>query len=269
MSIKIKLQNFEGPFDLLLYLVRKNEINIWDIPIAEITRQYLEYIHLMHMLDLEIAGEFIDMVAYLILIKTRMLLPQEDLEDEESEMEDPRKELALQLIEYARYKDVTSYFGMMENNNYYQVPHYAPEIKVEKSVEEEIGISLDTITFFDLLTAFKIALKNRPKIVQHEIVKIKVTTDQQSRYILKKLEQKKGPIFFADALKTIKEKIVIIVTFLSILDLVKLGLITVNQTEPYNDFQIVPMKENLLQEYEKIQEVRLGVKNGNSIETEN
>ncbi|GAB4173155.1 MAG: segregation/condensation protein A [Calditrichia bacterium] len=266
MSIKIKLENFEGPFDLLLYLVRKNELDIWDIPISEITRQYLEYIHLMQMLDLEIAGEFIEMVAYLILIKTRMLLPSEQMEDEEGEPEDPRKELALQLLEYARFKDVSNHFEVYENNNYYQLPHIPPDIKIEADPDKDVEISLHSITFFDLLTAFQSALKNKPVMVQHEITKIKVTTEEQSRYILKKLHRKKGPILFKELFQHKPEKIVLIVTFLSILDLMRLNLISVNQTQPYHDFQIVPQTESPLEKYEEILKQRIGERDGKPIE---
>jgi segregation and condensation protein A len=223
----------------------------------------------MQMLDLEIAGEFIEMVAYLILIKTRMLLPAPETEGEDEEPEDPRKELALQILEYARFKEMSGRLEVMENNNYYQIPHKAPEIKIEKSPEDEVEISLESFTFYDLLTAFKIALENRPKIFQHEVVKVKVTTEEQSRFILKKLTRKGGPILFRDLMKKIEEKIVVIVTFLSLLDLMKLGFVSVNQTGPFMDFQIVPLKSNLLEEFEKIQRLRVGEKNGEFSETQN
>lgn len=267
MSIKVKLQNFEGPFDLLLYLVRKNEVNIWDIPITEIIRQYLEYIHLMQLLDLEVAGEFIEMVAELILIKTRMLLPQEPGENEE-EAEDPVKNLAIRILEYARFKDASFSLEQLESLNYYQIPHSPPDITIEKT-GDDLEVSLAAITFFDLLTAFKTVLQNRPRIIQHEVETIKVTTESQSRYLLRLLEKRKSPVFFGEILKQVKGKVVLIVTFLSILDLMKVGLISVVQTSNFHDFQIVPLKEQLVEEFEKLHQQRMGAGNVNSPEEQN
>ncbi|MCK5076677.1 MAG: segregation/condensation protein A [Calditrichia bacterium] len=260
MSVKVKIEKFEGPFDLLLYLIRKNEINVWDIPIAEITKQYLEYVHLMQMLDLEIAGEFVEMVAILMLIKTRTLIPAENDEDDE-DYEDPRKELALQLLEYARFKDVSYEMEYHENKNRLEIPHEAVEIQIEKDEVKETEEFLDNVTLFDLLTAFKQALDNMPKEIIHEVKKIKVTTDMQSRFVLNKLLQGK-PLFFKELFTKAAGKMVVIVTFMSILDLMRMELVTVNQANPYNDFQLQPLKDDLIQEYEKIQQIRLGKENG-------
>lgn len=261
MSVKVKIEKFEGPFDLLLYLIRKHEINVWDIPIAQITKQYLEYINLMKILDLEVAGEYIEMVAILLLIKARTLIPRE-ADEEDEEFEDPRRELALQLLEYARFKDVSAEMDYYENKNRLETPHEAVEIKIEKDLEKETEEYLDNVTLFDLLTAFKQAMDSIPKNIVHEVKKIKITTDIQSRFVLDKLISGK-PLFFNELFKTMTEKIVIIVTFMSILDLMRMQLITVNQANQYNDFQLKPLKENLMLEYEKIQQIRLGKENGN------
>jgi len=261
MSVKVKIEKFEGPFDLLLYLIRKHEINIWDIPIAQITKQYLEYINLMQMLDLEVAGEFIEMVAILMLIKARTLIPHDE-DEEDEDYEDPRRELALQLLEYARFKDVSVELDYHENKNRLEIPHEAIEVKIDRDSEKETEEYLDNVTLFDLLTAFKRAMDNIPKDVVHEVKKIKVTTDMQSRFLLNKLKSGK-PLFFNELFKKVSEKIVVIVTFMSILDLMRMQLVTVNQANPYHDFQIQPLKTELLQEYEKIQLIRLGKENGN------
>ncbi len=261
MTVNVKIEKFEGPFDLLLYLIRKNEINIWDIPIAEITNQYLEYINLMQMLDLEIAGEFIEMVAILMLIKTRTLIPVESDEEGDEELEDPRREFALKLLEYARFKDIAADFDFMENNNRMEIPHQELELKIEKKPETEFEEYLDNVTLFDLLTAFKHAMNNMPKEVVHEVKKIKVNTEMQSLFLLDKLKNGR-PVFFKEIFEKFTEKIVVIVTFMSILDLMRMKLITVNQTDIYANFQIVPLKDNLIEEYNKIHEIRLGTTDG-------
>ena len=111
-SYQVKLDSFTGPLDLLLHLIRKNEINIYDIPIALITRQYLEYIHFMKDLNLSLAGEFLVMAATLVQIKSRMLLPKEEVEAlEEEEGEDPRHELVRRLVEYQQYKEAAEHLG--------------------------------------------------------------------------------------------------------------------------------------------------------------
>jgi len=105
MPYRVQLQNFEGPLDLLLFLIKKNEVEIYDIPVADITQQYLEYLTMIELLDLDNAGEFVLMAATLIRIKAQMLLPKPELEDDE-EAEDPREELVRRLLEYQRYKEV-------------------------------------------------------------------------------------------------------------------------------------------------------------------
>jgi len=121
MTYKVKLEVFEGPLDLLLYLIKKEEIDIYDIPIAKITDQYLEYLELMKLLDLNIAGEFLVMAATLIHIKSRMLLPPDQLEGEEKEEEDPRAELVRRLLEYKKFKEAATELSHMEKQqkNYF------------------------------------------------------------------------------------------------------------------------------------------------------
>ncbi len=236
MRYRVKLDIFEGPFDLLLFLIRKNEVDIYDIPIAKITEQFLEYIEAMRMLDLNVAGDFIEMVAILMHIKARMLLPKTPLENED-EPEDPRTELVERLLEYKRFKDVSAEF------------HYLEEERRKMFIRRDFGFIrteekeptteefLDKVTLFDLLLAFKRALQNMPKITYHEVKRIDVTVEQQSEYLLNQLKEKKM-ILFQDLMKQFKEKIVIIVTFVAILELVRKGVITVKQSEVFDDIRI-------------------------------
>ena len=235
MAYKIKLEIFEGPFDLLLFLIRKNEVDIYDIPIHEITEQFLEYIELMKILDLEIAGEFIEMVALLMNIKARMLLPKPvGISDED--YEDPRTELVERLIEYKRFKDAAAEISVFESNRRKLFSRKSFEkyfVKNEISTEEY----LNDVSLFDLLLALKKALDNMPKITEHQVTRIDVTIEQQTDYILNKFTATSA-ILFSELIKQMKEKIVIIVTFMALLDLINKKQLTVKQSENFDDIRI-------------------------------
>ena len=235
MTYRIKLDVFEGPFDLLLFLIRKHEVDIYDIPIHDITRQFQEYIELMKILDLEVAGEFIEMVAILMNIKARMLLPK-PLGMSDDEYEDPRTELVERLIEYQRYKEAAEDMHEFEAKQrkifwrkYFQ--------KTESPNEDTDETYLSNITLFDLLLAFKMALDNMPKVTYHEVKKIDVTIEQQTEYILHKISSQ-SMILFSELINEIKEKIVIVVTFLAILDMIKTKKIVVRQSGTFEDIRI-------------------------------
>lgn len=238
---KIKLPVFEGPFDLLLYLIKKNEIDIYDIPISQITHEYLEYIKLLQLLDLEIAGEFIEMVATLILIKTRTLLPGKQSEDSD-EVEDPRLQLTLQLLEYKRYKEASGEFYAMETERRQYFPRQSDaKKKYANVVLDEDAFEIDA-TLFDLLSAFKRALDNMPKVTVHHVSTVKVSIEDQVAHVIGKLQQHANVSFF-DLLAEMKGKIYIIVTFMAILDLVRMGLVTARQSDIFGDIRLVSIGE--------------------------
>ena len=168
MSYKVKLEVFEGPLDLLLYLIKKNEIDIYDIPIAEITEQYLEYLELMRMLDLNIAGEFLVMAAKLIHIKSKILLPPEEKEVLPEEEEDPREELVRRLLEYKRFKEVA---GVLQDLEGQRKKMFTRATSVEPGSEEKFFEA----SLFDLITALTRVLKDVPKEVFQEIVRDEFT----------------------------------------------------------------------------------------------
>ncbi len=236
---KIKLPVFEGPFDLLLFLIRKHEIDIYDIPIAQITREFLEYIELMTLLDLEIAGEFIEMVATLILIKTRMLLPNPEPDGVE-DAEDPRLKLTLQLLEYKRFKESAEIFREVESERRkYFTRHSTARKIVKKPALEAEEFTIDA-TLFDLLTAFKKALDNMPKITVHQVNPIKITVEDQVSLIIEKFAGKTDA-FFDEIIREMTDKIHIIVTFMAMLDLMRLQLITVKQSATFGDIRLVAL----------------------------
>jgi len=235
MTYRIILDIFEGPFDLLLFLIKKNEVDIYDIPIHEITAQFLEYVELMKMLDLEIAGEFIEMVAILMNIKARMLLPL-PVGISEDEIEDPRTELMERLIEYQRFKMAASDMGEMEDKKRLLYNHqYFPPVGSKEEISNEEF--LQDVTLFDLLLAFKKALDNMPKVTYHEVRRIEVTIEQQTQFILTRLGQK-TMMLFSELVGGIKERIIIIVTFVAILEMIKARRILVSQSELFEDIRI-------------------------------
>ena len=233
MTYKVKLEVFEGPLDLLLYLIKKEELDIKDIPIAKITDQYLEYLELMQLMDLDIAGEFLVMAATLMHIKSRMLLPPDQLEQEDAE-EDPRAELVRRLLEYKKFKEAASQLASMES----QQKHLFP--RVGSINPEEMTIPKDLLfeaNLFDLITAFTKVLKDIPKDIFHEVVKDEFTVAQKMHDILHMMVEKPS-IFFLDLFKTARSKREMITTFLALLELIKQKVAVVKQAQPFSDIEI-------------------------------
>jgi len=237
---KIKLDHFEGPLDLLLFFIKRDELNIYDIPISKITKEFLEYVNLIKMLDLEVAGDFILMASTLMHIKVRMLLPK--VFDEKGEEIDPRAELVKALLEYKRYKEVSEDLAFMESDQ--RKINYRGNFSAdEKEAIPEYEVLLRNVTVFDLAKAFKKVLDGFKEEPVHEINKINVTIDEQIEYILKFLEAS-GEIHFLSLIENIKEKIRIIVTFIALLELVKVGTIRIKETSNFNDFILLKGDKN-------------------------
>ena len=232
-TYRVRLSNFEGPLDLLLYLIKKEEIDIYDIPIAVVTKQYLDTIGLMKELDLEVAGEFILMAATLIQIKVRMLLPRPVLEEEE-EAEDPRAELVRQLLEYKRYKEVAESLSDLEERQSRHFPRRYFEW--QKSYREK-EVVLKDMSLFDLLAAFKSVLDNLPKQAYHEIQLIPVTIEEQMEFLTRFLEGK-DHIVFSEVMAWLRDRIVVIVTFMAILEMVRNRRILVRQSDLFGEIRI-------------------------------
>ena len=174
MAYKIKLDIFEGPLDLLLYLVKKDHINICDIPIAKVTEQYLAYLELMRLLDLEIAGQFLVVASTLLQIKSRMLLPKSQISTEEEEV-DPREELVQRLLEYQRFKEIASELRQREQRQQQQFkrpPGDKPPVDADSPQEVYFEASI-----FDLINAFTQALKDVPRELFYEVIKDEFTLE--------------------------------------------------------------------------------------------
>ncbi|MEW6008583.1 MAG: segregation/condensation protein A [Candidatus Omnitrophota bacterium] len=237
MTYRIKLDIFEGPLDLLLYLIKRNDINIYDIPIAKVTEQYLQYMELMRLLDLEIASEFLVMAATLIEIKSQMLLPKEEAPQEEEL--DPRADLVNRLLEYQKYKQVAETLRQRELV-FKDVFSRRPETLEER----ESGEVYFEASLFDLISAFTKALKEVPKEVFYEIIKDEFTVEQKVHDILRLLLNETN-IYLDDLFAQAKNKLEIIATFLAILELIRLQEITVAQKEAFGRILIRRFEERI------------------------
>ncbi len=232
---KIKLEQFEGPLDLLLFFIKRDELNIYDIPIHQITKEFLEYVNLIKMLDLEVAGDFILMASTLMHIKVRMLLPREV--DEKGVEIDPRAELIQALLEYKKYKEVSEELSFFEANQ--RKISYRGNYKYDvKQSPPDVETLLRNITVFDLAKAFKKVIENLKPEPVHEIKKINVTIDEQIEFILNRFKDS-NEIHFLKLINGIIEKIKIVVTFIALLELVKNGKIGIKESNNFNDFILV------------------------------
>ncbi|MFQ5772730.1 MAG: segregation and condensation protein A [bacterium] len=234
MPYRVQLEKFEGPLDLLLFLIKKNEVEIYDIPIAEITKQYLQYLELIEFLDLENAGEFILMAATLIRIKAQMLLPKPELEEE---FEDPRQELVQRLLEYQSYKEVAGKLSDFEKvqRDFFSKSNHPYDLEEFQNGEEEV-IGRE-VTLYDLMTVLMDVLKRVPPLTHHTAESIPVTIEEQAKFILDYLDKHKRAQF-TDLMAQIKERIVLIVTFIAILELVKNKSLQLSQNKPFSEIWI-------------------------------
>jgi len=236
---KVKLNQFEGPLDLLLFFIKRDELNIYDIPIARLTKEFLEYVNLIKILDLEVAGDFILMASTLMHIKVRMLLPREI--DEKGEEIDPRDELVKALLEYKRYKEMSeelSYFESNQRKKRFR-GNFSEDIK---EAPQEYDILLKNISIYDLAKSFKIAIEQLKDEPVHKVQKLNVSIDEQIQFIQQKLEEYQE-LHFLKLIEELKEKIRIIVTFIALLEMIKAGRISIQTTKLFNDF-IISKKEN-------------------------
>jgi segregation and condensation protein A len=231
---KVELDVFEGPLDLLLYLIKQEELDIYNIPIERITTQYMEYLGLMRMLDLNIAGEFIVMAATLMMIKSRMLLPVEERPELEEEEDDPRWELVRQLVEYKQFKDAASMLQLREirQENIFQLG--AEHVMLEP---EEQGLSIQDVSLFDLISAFKEVLKKAKPEQIGEIQAERFTVADKIEHVLERLRCEKT-IAFSKLFVEMTPRHEIICTFLALLELLRLRQVEAIQTGPFAEIEI-------------------------------
>jgi segregation and condensation protein A len=231
----IKLLDFEGPLDLLLFFIKRDELDVYDIPIARITKEFLDYLHYMQQLDLEIAGEFLVMAAELMQIKVRLLLPPEPGDEEEM---DPRANLVQRLVEYKRFKEMSMEMKKREDERMkiYERGYRSAD---EHVVEEETGEDLiRDVTFFDLIASFKFAMDRMPKRFVHEIEKINVTVEEQVAYIEDFFSRRSEATFY-EMVKDFVDRIRVVVTFLALLEVIRAKKLIIRQMQPFGELSIM------------------------------
>lgn len=231
----VKLEMFEGPLDLLLHLINKNELDITNIPIAIITEQYLEHLKLMKVLNLDIAGEYLLMASTLLHIKSKMLLPKSS-EEEEEEGEDPRAELVRRLLEYQKYKNATVELvgrPMLDRDVFIRLITEGTE---EREEEGRVDVNL-----FELLEAFRQVLERAKPETFHEVMLDQVTVEERVQEILSLLQREKRSMAFHLLFPEQASRRMIVVTFLAILELVKGKLVRIYQPAPFETIRVSPV----------------------------
>ncbi len=237
MSYHVKLEIFEGPMDLLLHLIKKHELDIYDIPIAPITQQYLEYIELMKSLDMEIAGEFLVMAATLTHIKSKMLLPPSETPDEDDGV-DPRAELIRRLLEYKRFKDAAA---SLEGREHERSNVYTRETEVTPDLPPDDEPLLFDFHLFDLLAALKDVLARVPD-AGIELTAEAVSITEKISYILSRLETADS-LLFADLFDGSSTRAQVIATFLALLELIKNRVVRATQVEQFGAIRLMKSVE--------------------------
>jgi segregation and condensation protein A len=241
LPYQVRIDNFEGPLDLLLHLIKKNEINIYDIPVALIANQYLEYIEAMKSLNLNVAGDFLVMAATLLQIKSKMLLPPDEAVEDEEEGPDPREELVRRLLEYKAYKEAARQLDGQEQQ-------WREMFGREQGAAEPINseeMPLENVSLFDLVDALQGILDRNPGKRLIEIIPDNLTVRERMNVILELLEGKDS-VSFVDLFEPASHRLIVIVTFLAMLELIRLRVARVFQAETFGPilvsraFSLVP-----------------------------
>jgi segregation and condensation protein A len=234
-AFPVRLENFDGPLDLLLHLIRKNEVNIYDIPIALITQQYLTALHLMEELDLDVAGEFLVMAATLIHVKSRMLLPRpETSAGIEEDQEDPRDALVRRLLEHQKYKAAA---GLLHEREQVRAAQWLrPDERVAEIAGEDIEPELE-VDLFSLLTAFQAVVeraKQRPTVL---LPSEQISVESRIEQLFARLSETTA-CGFEDLFSDADDRAGLIVTFLALLEMIRLKLVRVFQSGSFGPIRV-------------------------------
>ena len=231
----IQLNNFEGPIDLLLYFIRRDELDIYDIPISKITKEFVHTVEKWERMHLHVAGDFIAMASTLMRIKARLLLPRPEIDDG-GDIIDPRTELVQQLVEYKRFKSAAELLKNLSDQRSQKFSRQIePIMQIDNSDSEE-NIILD-VTLFDLARFFKTAMDNMPVVSQFELSREPVKLEQQKKFIYKYFDGD-GRLKFSTIINKLNSRMEIVVTFLAILDLVREGICIISQDKVFGDLEL-------------------------------
>lgn len=239
-NFEIKLPLFEGPFDLLLFFIERDELDIYDIPIAKITQDFLEYVHHMEHLNIEVASEFILVAATLMRIKSKMLLPRPQVDEQGNEI-DPREELVKHLLEYKKYKSVVETFHKMEEAELMKEKR-GNIVRELKSLAEitNVEAELQDVTIFRLMTVFEKVMRRfeaeRNKPV-HQIIQYPYTIENQKKYLSEEVNMRER-LSFAQLLQAFPSRIGLIFNFLALLEMLAAQEIGIQIGEGFNNFWV-------------------------------
>ncbi|WP_194775184.1 segregation and condensation protein A [Pararhodonellum marinum] len=240
MSFEIKLPLFEGPFDLLLFFIERDELDIYDIPIAQITLDFLDYLHQLEIMEMEVASEFILVAATLMKIKSRMLIPRPELDEQGHEI-DPREELVKHLLEYKKYKSVIQELSALEENRLAKESrgNILSELKALSKIDE-VEAEIQDLDLYKLLKVYqKVMAKfaDRTDETMHTVIQYPYTIDQQKNFVLERITLR-DKVPFSDFIEYKADKIFVIYTFLAILELLQLSLVTLTIGDGFNNFWV-------------------------------
>ncbi|MFL3063124.1 MAG: segregation and condensation protein A [Candidatus Neomarinimicrobiota bacterium] len=230
----IRLENFEGPLDLLLYFIKRDKIDIYDIPITEITNEYIQVIDKAKKLDVSVAGEFLFMASMLLRIKTQMLLPRK-IDEEGLDIDDPRIDLVAQLIEYKKYRDLAHKLKNLHEDN--KDSFFRSSAKIVYDQSPEVSDFLKEVSLFDISKIFKDAIDNAPTQDSFKIYKEIVSLTDQKKFIMESFEGNEV-VSLKKIVKKLETKIEIIVTFLALLEMIKQSEILCTQKKIFQDIEI-------------------------------
>ncbi|NTU52826.1 MAG: segregation/condensation protein A [Chlorobiaceae bacterium] len=244
---RISLEEFEGPLDLLLFFIKRDELDIFNIPVSKITGDFIASLRAMQRMNLEVAAEFIYMASMLMSIKARMLLPRQDGESGEEGEFDPRTELVQRLLEYKRIKEGSSELAALSLSRERMFPRGLFE-ELEAAVIDEMDEPVNRPTLYHLMLAWQSVIEHIPRVRTQNVTDAPVTVEEQSAMIMARLGER-VQISFTSLFDEIRESIVLVVTFLAVLELCRNSKISVIVKEGVNDFWISqrdPMPINLL-----------------------
>lgn len=249
MSFEVKIPLFEGPFDLLLFFIERDELDIYDIPISQITKNFLEYLKDLEKLNIEVASEFILVAAKLMRIKAKMLLPRPQIDEEGNEV-DPREELVRHLLEYKKYKSVLEQLSSMEYDML-QKEKRGNVVSEIKKLSENVNVEseLQNIDLYKLLKVYQKVLRRfeiESEKPIHKVVQYPYTIEHQKDFILSKVIEKRK-LSFVQVIEYNRDKIGVIYNFLAILELLQLHQISLSLGEGYNNFWIERLEKELVE----------------------
>jgi len=230
MDYQVKVENFEGPMDLLLFFIQRDRLNIYDIPIAHITKEFLDYMKLMDMMNIDLGGEFVYMASMLMKIKAKMLLPvsDEDVED----VEDPRTPLVQRLLEYQQYKKVGEQLQEIYTDHAVHFP-VGQNMAYDTSSKKNIN-PINNVTLFALSSSFQEIINRLPDVNPYELHEDPINLDEQIAFLLDQINSTKR-IRFTMLIPILKTKLRIVVTFMAILEMLRTNQITIEQKEPFGE----------------------------------